>query len=386
MGSFKENSKIARILASLFLHTSTSDEETAYHTWLKERDGAQEMSDRILDRQTYDENERLTGKFSSQAAWRKIYPLLGGGSSHPLPWKRICAYAALVLLLLVPASVLVLRWNGWKEHIGEIRPGTSGGELTLGDGTTFRLFENALPEDVAQVFRVDSKGLDYQTPANKPQIHEIRNTLHTLHSMECQVILSDGTKVRLNAESRLTYPVCFSGKERVVQVDGEAFFDVAPDKEHPFIVEMSHSTVRVTGTSFNVRAYADEKAESVTLVSGTVKVSNGEQEFDLIPSQHYTYDKNTQVALVADVKTDLYTSWASGSFMFMNVPLEDVMSYLSKWYGFQYRFDDESSKHVCIGAYLNRYANMNPIIDMITGLNLVDISQRNGVLHIAGKQ
>lgn len=73
-------------------------------------------------------------------------------------------------------------------------------------------------------------------------------------------------------------------------------------------------------------------------------------------------------------------------FIFINIPLENVMSYLSKWYGFKYTFEDDAAKQVKIGAYLNRYANMNPIIDMIMELNMVDIKQREGVLHIAYKQ
>ena len=204
--------------------------------------------------------------------------------------------------------------------------------------------------------------------------------------MECLITLSDGTRVHLNAETRLTYPVCFSSKERIVQIEGEAYFDVAPDKEHPFIVKTSHTSIRVTGTSFNVRAYADEDTESTTLISGTVRINSGNEEFELVPNQHYTYNKNTGTNTVANVNTDLYTSWESGSFIFLNVPLENVMSYLSKWYGFQYSIEDEAAKQVRIGAYLNRYANMNPIIDMITELNLVNIKQREGILHISYKQ
>ena len=215
---------------------------------------------------------------------------------------------------------------------------------------------------------------------------EIQNTLRTLQGMECLITLSDGTRVHLNAETRLTYPVCFSSKERIVQIEGEAYFDVAPDKEHPFIVKTSHTSIRVTGTSFNVRAYADEDTESTTLISGTVRINSGNEEFELVPNQHYTYNKNTGTNTVANVNTDLYTSWESGSFIFLNVPLENVMSYLSKWYGFQYSFEDEAAKQVRIGAYLNRYANMNPIIDMITELNLVNIKQREGILHISYKQ
>lgn len=386
MSSFKEKFKIAKILASLFTHSSTPEEEKNYHAWLDENPEHQKIADRILNKETYEENSRLIKSFSSQKAWEKVYPLLGNNQSRMVfSWKRSLKYAALILLLIIPASFLIYNW-AIGEQIGEITPGTHGGELTLSNGNTFNLFENILPEGATEVFIIDSKGINYQTPANKPKVKEIKNTLRTLHGMECHIVLSDGTKVHLNAESQLTYPICFSDKERIVQVEGEAYFDVAPDKEHPFIVQTPHTSIRVTGTSFNVRAYADEEIESTTLISGGVKISSGNEVFELIPDQHYTYNKKTNTNTVTNVNTELYTSWESGSFIFLNVPLENVMSYLSKWYGFKYTFEDETAKQVRIGASLNRYKNMNPIIDMITELNLVNIKQREGILHISYKQ
>ena len=254
-------------------------------------------------------------------------------------WKRNLKYAALILLLMVPASYLIYNWVA-EEPISEITPGTRGGEVTLSNGNTFSLPGGIFPEGATEVFVIDAKGINYHTPTNKPQIEETTNTLRTLQGMECHVVLSDGTKIHLNAETRLTYPVCFSGQERIVQIEGEAYFDVAPDKEHPFIVQTPHTSIRVTGTSFNVRAYADEQMESTTLVSGAVTINSGNEDFELVPNQHFAYDKTARTSTVANVNPELYTSWESGSFIFMNVSLGSVMSYLSRWYGFQYTFED----------------------------------------------
>lgn len=386
MNSFKENFRIAKFLASLFTHSAIPEEEKAYREWINENPEHQKLAKRILNEETYEKNTQLIKSFSSQKAWDRIYPRLGGEkASGFLSWRKSLKYAALILLLIIPASYLIYNWVA-GEPIGEITPGTHGGELTLSNGNTFNLFDNALPEGAAEIFIIDSKGINYQTPANKPKVKEIKNTLRTLHGMECHIVLSDGTKVHLNAESQLTYPICFNNKERIVQVEGEAYFDVAPDKAHPFIVQTPHTSIRVTGTSFNVRAYADEGVESTTLVSGAVKINNENEDYELLPNQHFLYDKNSQKGIVSNVNAELYTSWESGSFIFINIPLENVMSYLSKWYGFKYTFEDDAAKQVKIGAYLNRYVNMNPIIDMIMELNMVDIKQREGVLHIAYKQ
>ena len=311
MNSFKEKFKIAKILASLFTHSSIPEEEKAYREWINKNPEHQKLAKRILNGETYEKNAQLIKSFSSQKAWDRIYPLLGGEkTSGFLSWNRSLKYAALLLLLLIPISYLIYNWVA-GEPIGEITPGTHGGELTLSNGNTFNLFENVLPEGVIKVFIIDSKGINYQTPANKPKVKEIKNTLRTLHGMECHIVLSDGTKVHLNAESQLTYPICFSDKERIVQVEGEAYFDVAPDKAHPFIVQTPHTSIRVTGTSFNVRAYADEEVESTTLVSGAIEISSESEDYELIPNQHFVYDKNSRKSTVSNVNTELYLNSAT---------------------------------------------------------------------------
>lgn len=386
MNSFKESFKIAKILASLFTHSSTQEEEKEYQKWIDENPEHEKIANRVLNEESYEKSNQLLSNFPPQKAWDKIYPLLGSEKpTHRFAWKTGLKCAALILMLIVPATYFMYNWNS-SEQICEIIPGTRGGEVTLSNGNTLNIAEGSAPEGAIKYFIIDSKGINYQTPANKPQIKEIKNTLRTLHGMECRVTLSDGTEVHLNAESKLTYPVCFSNKNRVVEIQGEAYFDVAPDKEHPFIVKTPYISVQVTGTSFNVRAYADEPTESTTLISGGVKVISDKEEFELTPNQHFVYDKASKDGSVSDVNTELYTSWQSGSFIFMNVPMENVMSYLSKWYGFNYSFSDESSKQVKIGAYLNRYENMNPILNMIRELNLVEIKQKDGILHISQKQ
>ena len=379
--------KIARRLAAVFAHTATPEEEAEHRAWIDESPENKQLADRILNKDRYEAYSRRRKDFSSQEAWNRVSPQLGTAEPKRYFFSRdkYMKYAALVLLLLVSVSVLTCLWMG-GNRIADIAPGTQGGELTLSDGSVYDIGYLAVPERAARTFVVKDGELNYQVPTNKPQVKEILNTLHTRQGMECSVTLSDGTRVRLNAGSRLTYPVCFSRANRIVTLEGEAYFDVASDASHPFIVQMPHALVQVTGTSFNIRAYADEAKESVTLVSGGVKVLRDGKEFLLSPDQNYTFYKDGQTDDVADVDARLYASWASGSFSFLNVPLEEVMSYLAKWYGFEYRFEDDGARNVRIGAHLDRYASMNPIIDMIRELNLVDVRQRGGTLHISSKE
>lgn len=388
MNSFKDKFKIAKVLASLFTHSATPEEEKTYHAWLEESPDNQELAERILNKETYEKNNKLMKDFPSQQGWEKIYPLLGEETSfHRFSWKRTLKYAAFILLLVIPSSYLIYNWTQVAEEpFDVIAPGVRGGEVILSDGNTLRIPDDFLPEGAIEVFIIDSLRISYHTPANKPQAEEQKNVFQTLHGMEFSIILSDGTSIHLNAETKLTYPVCFNGKQRIVQIEGEAYFDVAPDKEHPFIVQMPHGFIRVTGTSFNVRTYPDERTECITLTSGSVTVINGDEQVDLTPGQQYVYDKASGKDSVANVDTELYTSWQSGMFTFKSATLEEVMSYISKWYGCKYVFNDEKARTMKTSGSLNRYENMNSIIDAIKKLDNIDIKQRDGVLHISHVQ
>lgn len=388
MKSFKDTFRIAKVLASLFTRSITPGEENDYQDWIAKRPENEEIAKQVLDPTNYEKNKQLLSEFPTREAWEKITPLLGENYSINPFWKKGWLYAAIIILLLVPASYLIYHNSIATDEFEEIAPGRKGADLILADGNTLNISLDAYNklEHSMQVFIINKEGINYQTPKNRPQIKERTNTLLTQQGMECNITLSDGTKIHLNAQSRLTYPVCFSGENRVVHVEGEAYFDIVHDSEHPFIVQTPNTSIQVTGTSFNVRAYNDEPIESTTLVSGAIKINCGKEEIDLTPNQQFVYDKKSHQTSLSDVNTELYTSWKSGAFIFMNVPLDNIMSYLSKWYGFSYSFDDATTKNIRIGAYLNRYESMNPIIDMIKSLNLVDIKQKGSVLHISKKQ
>ena len=206
--------------------------------------------------------------------------------------------------------------------------------------------------------------------------------METLTGMEYTLTLSDGTQVYLNAESRLKYPVVFRGAERVVELSGEAYFKVSKDALRPFIVEMNGVNVRVLGTSFNVRSYADEGQVVTTLVEGKVKVNDQ----DIVPGEQAVYSKNDGSTTVRQVEVEQYVAWQEGTFVFRNERLENIMKTLGRWYGVEFHFLDERAKEIRIGARFGRYDDMQPIIDMIKKTNLVEVLQTNRCLYISEKK
>ena len=160
------------------------------------------------------------------------------------------------------------------------------------------------------------------------------------------VLLSDGTKVYLNADTKLTYPEQFVGKERKVSIEGEAYFEVKKNTEKPFIVDVSSMQIKVLGTSFNVNAYPSEKKVLTTLDECSVKIRNVQSNsFDYImkPGETAIFEKETGTCIVQKNKDYKNESiWLKDVLIFNDTPLEDVLKILSRKYNVQFSVENKA--------------------------------------------
>lgn len=158
------------------------------------------------------------------------------------------------------------------------------------------------------------------------------------------VILPDQTKVWLNANSTLLYPESFEGKERRVRLEGEAFFDVTKDEDHPFEVTVPDCRITVLGTQFDVSSYPDSPQMQATLVSGSVELSykmgSGRQKTLLFPGQRFSMDVNAGKAELSYVDTESLTSWRTGRIRFNHIPLSDVLTLIGNTFGIRFVVGD----------------------------------------------
>src|SRR5690606_29357907 len=145
---------------------------------------------------------------------------------------------------------------------------------------------------------------------------------------------SDGTKVWLNAASSLRFPIAFTGLERLVEVTGEAYFEVTKHESMPFKVRTRNTEIEVMGTSFNINAYTDEDAIRTTLLEGAVKVSSSEsgQVKQLLPGQQSGINKDGKISLVKNADTEEAVAWIKGRFQFKSSGLRAILRQLSRWY------------------------------------------------------
>lgn len=205
---------------------------------------------------------------------------------------------------------------------------------------------------------------------------------------EFKITLEDGTEVWLNAETQLQYPETFSGNERRVAVTGEAYFKVAKDAKRPFYVETAGQEVRVYGTEFNIHAYPEDKQVATTLVEGSIALQplsgNGSQLM-LTPGHQSLFDKQSHATHVKSVDTEVATSWRTGSFVFEDQTLGEIMQTLSRWYDFDYTFSDKQLASVVFMGSVPRYGRFADVVQILEVSGGLRIRQKGRNVTISKK-
>ncbi|MDP4184444.1 MAG: DUF4974 domain-containing protein [Bacteroidota bacterium] len=188
------------------------------------------------------------------------------------------------------------------------------------------------------------------------------------------VTLTDGTKIWLNSGTTLRYPTHFNQKDREVFLDGEAYFEVAKDKHHPFKVRANKIDVEVLGTSFNINSYHNEKLSAVTLLTGSLRLNDkqGKALGLLKPGQMASYKGEGSDFTISNVLAENYASWKTGIITFDNERIEVIANYIERWYNVDVRFTDESLKNYrCSGAMLKD----KPVSQVIKAFELLSPAQ-----------
>lgn len=380
--------RIASKIAALWLGIATEEEKREVEAWKNERAGRSELVENLLGQKDMVENDKELKRFPVWEAWRQAEKRLGRPRKGLRLLVECCKYAA-VLAILAGGGYFLFRERPLEVKVTKVgmpvfHSGTKGARLILGDGKVVEITKDnhfQLAETDGTIIRKDSAGIVY-SPVTSAGDSLVYNKMETLTGMEYTLALSDGSLVYLNAETSVKYPVVFGESERMVELDGEAYFEVAKDASRPFIVRMNGVDVKVTGTSFNARAYRNEGKVVTTLIEGRVEV-NGKT---IIPGEQARYEVGNGDLEVAKVDVEHFIAWKEGYFVFRNERLEDVMRTLARWYKVEYHFMDEASKDVRIGARFGRYNDMTPIIEMLRETELVDVLQTNCSLYISKRK
>lgn len=329
------------------------------------QDVYKELSDRGYLKKQFMEYE----KYSSQKAYREFKERRGhSGRIRIVRWVAVVA-AVWVLAL----GVTLWMTFGKKENVAPlpvaskiIPAGEKKATLTLADGT-----EVHVEEITAQILQEKGMNIEYRNgeivyhKSEEKTTEVVYNKLEVPRGGECMIKLDDGTKVWVNAETKLKYPVAFVGDRREVVLEGEAFFDVAKN-EKPFIVKTSFGDVRVLGTAFGISAYASESESYTTLVRGKVSVEReGIKPVVILPGEQVVTSKDGKM-IKQQVDVEEFVGWKDGIYVFKEKSLGEIMKTLERWYNISVDFQEKSLVDLPFTGNLKRYDDINVFFDALT--------------------
>lgn len=260
--------------------------------------------------------------------------------------------------------------------------------LTLGNGEQIAL--SAEPRNFPALAQVsitltDSGRLEYNPTGDTAATVLSYNTLTVPKGCEFHLTLADGSQVWLNADSELKYPESFPPGDREVYLSGEAYFDVASDEAAPFKVRTAEMELKVLGTTFNVRAYGDEKRTTTTLVTGKIAQYYPaiQKEIVLTPLRQSMFDNQTGQLAIGEADLQEALAWKEGKIVARNQRLEDIFLQLSRWYDFETVYLRPELKDIRFHLHTKRYANVREILDHLQSTNGIRFSYADHKIYVS---
>ncbi|QEH40475.1 FecR family protein [Chitinophaga sp. XS-30] len=385
---------VVRQLIEKYLHNTLSDEEKLQLLRLTEDANdpslialLQEMLAETPEAHLPVDEERL--RLSLMKVLEVDKPVAPQGV--PVKYRRMRAisttwlrYAAAVILIAGAGTYLWLKDadRGTPAATNAAIPGDDivpGGQkavLTLADGTVIQLDSAANGQLAVQSGSqiMNSNGLISYTPSGSEAHVMAYNTLRTPRGGTYQLSLPDGTRVWLNAASSISYPVVFSGKERIVKMTGEAYFDVAQDAQAPFKVKVDENNlIEVLGTQFNVKAYKEDDLVSTTLLEGAVRVAGNGKQLTLKPGQQAQASvEQLSVKTLGQAGISQVIAWKEGRFNFQDAHLQEIMRQLSRWYDIEVVYE----KGIPDLEFIGEIERSLPLGEVLKGLKMSGVNFR----------
>ena len=357
------------ILLKKVRRSLTTEEEVRFRSWLAEDASHQEYYERMRKVWSADETtDTLTTDVSKLIADfdRRIMH----ENRNKKNIKRIIYRIAACLIVLMAVGGSILLWQkrqtDFQPYAEVVQPIVAGYSkaivlLSNGEKVNIEALADSLQFSIKELsVEKDSGILKYNAVAGKDSAY---NTLIIPKGGEYQVELSDGTKVWLNADTKLKTPIAFTGNERRVFLSGEAYFDVTKDAAKPFIVETDMGDVQVYGTEFNVKNYVSDKQLKTTLVEGSIGFSNSRiAEIKLKPGYQLTLTEGETHPQIERVKVSNEISWKYKRFCFENMSLEAIAKDLERWYDVEIVFADPNLKKLEFSGNISRYSEITTLL------------------------
>lgn len=390
----KEHVKIGHIIGKHLLSSNSETEENELNSWLEKNEN-KELYQTILNNNQLNGRLEQYKRINTKRAFNQFINKTGQRKVQ-LSSSVMRLAAAAGILLVIGISIHNLLTNTNRPNLAQkvINPGTSKAVLELANGAQVILgsahSNHTITEQGINIQNTDSS-LVYLTgnTTNQPLIY---NTLTTPVGGEYQVQLADGTKVWLNAQSELQFPVAFSGATRTVRLSGEAYFEVAKNAEQPFIVETHHQHIEVLGTAFNITAYPNKNQTITTLVTGAVEARSSINSPTLFAeklkaSQQLIIDHgNSGTVVVKTVDTYLYSAWKEGRLVYRNQSLSDILDDMKRWYNFDVKYSSEKTKNYRFSIDIPKYDSFDEVVNILELTGLINLETEGNTLMVINNE
>ncbi len=374
--------EVAELITKFLEGTLSAEESDRLEDWVAESEEHRRIWYRVIDSDFLEEQLQYWDVQETKEGWKKLRKVISG---NQLTWlvavRKTMRYAAIVgpVLLILGIGWYLIDRRDHKNHLAvqttamtgsQILPRGRVAKLIMGNGKVIHL-KDSIKKPIIEIdgTKVKSNGgqLKYLS-TNKNDNSVIYNTLETPRGGEYQIVLEDGTKVWLNAATSLRFPTQFSDKKRVVYLSGEAYFEIAKDEQHPFIVKTGKMNITVLGTKFNVSAYADDKKQTTTLATGAVRINydgnahaGSGKEVVLRPGYEAIITNDEQIKVnKANIKAAL--AWKNGLFIFDSETLGQIMRTLSRWYNVDINYDQGIDTTLHFTGRIRKYEDITGIL------------------------
>ena len=385
MTKYEEEFKVARWMAEDLAGTLPDEEKRALQEWIAASEGHAALYEEIRKdfkegrrRRLYtrEEVEMQLAKFHRRNRNRKLWLI------------RRVGYAAAVVLVVGVAFCVSLYMKQPAEKMAAVEVTSvpeAGAQLILSSGELVDLDDRQeLAEENVRITR-QHKELTYLNQDTVREREVRYNTLVIPRGGDFKVTLADGTIVWLNSCTRLRYPLDFKGDVREVFLEGEAYFEVAKDAKHPFVVRTADVDVRVLGTRFNLSAYEDDALVSTTLEEGSVEVSTPLGKQVIRPNEQLVFNVKEGKVDCRDVDASVYSAWKDGMFVFEDETLERIMKRLQMWYDVEVFWENPSLKEVTFSGRMRRYDDFSRVVEILEMTGNVRFDIRGSAIFIRGK-
>lgn len=371
---YREEYWIANLIGRQLMGGITPEEKARLDEWCRQA-GHAELYDRISSELELAERNRYVEELNVDGAWRRVRGKLPVSRERTVFFSLWYKVAACVILLLGLAAFLFYSRDGKaprQEQVAQaVVPGSSKAVLITAEGRQIVLQDSlvrTIQIDEAVVVSNTGSVVEYRMKSGMQATDTgvKYNTVVVPRGGEYELRLADGTRVWLNSDSELHFPVQFSGKERQVILKGEAFFKVAKDSLRPFIVDACRKMkVEVLGTEFNVQAYPEDEELRTTLNRGKVRIGIGDEKLMLYPNQQAVCYVQRNTLEMRQVKAGNYSAWKDGKFIFEDECLENILNRLARWYNISFLYRSGDLKDFHFTGDLEKYDDFSVALWML---------------------